>query len=82
MKKLISILALTAAFAVQANAQSMDTPPSKPQMVKRQNVLVQPAYNQALGPIQGEIGLATDPDPNVRLDLHRNFEHYAHGTGG
>lgn len=83
MKKLLAILAVTAAFATQASAQSSDSPAPKPQMTtQRQHVTVRPAYEQPLGPIMGEIGLATDPDPNVRLDLHRNYDHYVNGTGG
>lgn len=77
MKKLLAALAITAAFASPVLAQSSDAP--KP--AARQHIMVQPSA-QPLGPIQGEIGLATDPDPNVRLDLHRNFEHYANGVGG
>lgn len=78
MKKLLSLVALASLLATQAYAQSAPNNPPKQQWKQRQMIQ---QMSEPLGPIQGDIGVATDPDPNVRLDLHRNYDHYVNGSG-
>lgn len=82
MKKLAAIIAVTAALATPAFAQSAYYNPATGEYVQSRTQIVVPYANQPLGPIYTQRGVMTDPDPNVRLDLHRNYDHYVHGTGG
>ncbi len=81
MKKLAAVIAITAALATPALAQSTYNPATGEWVQSRTQITV-PYANQALGPIYTSRGVMTDPDPNVRLDLHRNYDHYVNGTGG
>lgn len=76
MNKLLSVIAFTAVFTAQALAQSSNNPGTR-QTEAVQPLRVMPSATEPLGPIMGTIGVATDPDPNVRLDLHRNYDHYS-----
>src|SRR5262249_52898166 len=83
MKKLAAVIAVTAALATPAFAQSAWYNPETGQYSEGPRTQITVPYaNQNLGPIFTQRGVMTDPDPNVRLELHRNFDHYAHGTGG
>lgn len=81
MKKLAAVIAITAAtVSAPAFAQSIYGPAEGPYLERPRAQITVPYSNQAIGPIWTERGLMTDPDPNVRLDLHRNYNHYAHGN--
>jgi hypothetical protein len=82
MKKLAAVIAVTAALATPALAQSTYNPVTGEYIQSSRTHIMVPYANQPLGPIYTERGVMTDPDPNVRLDLHRNYDHYVHGTGG
>lgn len=82
MKKLAAVIAVTAALATPALAQSVYYNPATGEYVQSRTQITVPYASQPLGPIYTQRGVMTDPDPNVRLDLHRNFEHYVNGNGG
>lgn len=82
MKKLAAVIAVTAALATPAFAQSTYNPATGEYVQSPRAQITVPYANQALGPIYTQRGVMTDPDPNVRLDLHRNYEHYVNGIGG
>lgn len=82
MKKLIAIVAVASALSTPVLAQSPYNNDIGNGMAKPHIHIVEASDNQMLGPIYTPRGKMTDPDPNVRLDLRRNFDHYFSGTGG
>lgn len=82
MKKLVAIVAVAGALTTPALAQSSYNAASGEWVGKPHIHIVEASQNQMIGPIVTPRGVMTDPDPNVRLDLRRNYDHYVSGTGG
>ena len=76
MKTLIATAALAAIFASPALAQTYRAPVQQPSQFDRGYGRTEiPRATSPYSVYEGNTYLGADPDPNVRLELRRDFQH-------
>jgi hypothetical protein len=87
MKKLAAIAALTAALATPAAAQYVYSPYGgnygyEPRGYDEIYVYGAPPVYGSQAPLITPRGVMSDPDPNIRSEIRRHYNHYMYLNGG